>query len=83
MAFVFRFAANTLETTTLIYPQYAAFDTSLNGPSFGNGDLLINSNMKTGSCSPAAFFSPSYSSSWLAGSPSSWTLTAAEVYYKV
>ena len=81
-AFIFRFAANTLQTTTIVFPQYAMFDASVNGPSFGNGDLLVNSNMKTGSCSQSSYFSPSYSSSWLAGTPSSWTLTAAEVYYK-
>ena len=80
LAFIFRYAGNQVQATSRVNPQarcscmcracdaaqYAMYDYAGYGPSWGNSDFWINTNMRTGICSPSSYTAgTSYSSSWL------------------
>ena len=66
------------------YPQYATYDTSSYGPTFGGGhDLHLDSGMNSGYTNiPHSYqCSGSCNSSYFAGQYSGWQTTEVEVYY--
>eukprot|EP00043_Microstomoeca_roanoka_P020559 m.251052 g.251052 ORF g.251052 m.251052 type:complete len:4501 (+) comp17182_c0_seq1:360-13862(+) len=86
-AFLFRFndAGDFERTDALSSPSNAIYSRSSYCPTFGGGhDLHIDSTCRRGYTSPSSYtrVAGDYSSSFLAGSYSSWTLDELEVFYR-
>jgi len=86
-AFLISFSDN-VRTTSQIYPQYANYDDTFYGPTFGGGhDLYINNTLTGGytnfghsyNC-PVGAYGSSACRDYLAGSYSSWTIADLEIY---
>lgn len=58
-------AGKTLQQASVNDVRNAAYDSAMNGPSFGVGDLTLSNNMQSGTSSPNAYQAYQFDSKWL------------------